>query len=160
MGHSLALSHHPSCQSFIHMGDIPLCLLQTEQLQLSWPLLLGSSVPSSQSQSLAGSCSSMPTLLSYWGLSIPSAERRDQTCGRCSAYSTWEPGGCFAGGRGAGSWSAQCLPGFRAGRDKQGSCPQALPAPACPGGEGAGLPAPACPGSCRDKELNPAFYCT
>lgn len=37
---------------------------------------------------------------------------------------------------------------------------QALLAPGCPGGEGAGLPASACSGSRWGKELNPAFYCT
>lgn len=150
----------PCCHGFIHVGNILLHLLQTEQLQLSQPLLLGSSVPSSWSQPLAGSAPVCPHCSHTGGRASPSAERRDQTCGRCSAYSTWEPGGCFARGRGAGSWSAQCLPGFRAGRDRQGSCLQALPAPACPGREGAGLLASACLGFCRGKELNPAFYCT
>lgn len=168
MGHLLLrrswlLPSAPSCQVFIDMGDISVpSLLQTEQLQLPQPFLMGSPVPSS-SGPLARSVPVCPRLL-YWAPSIyptvsPQCRGEGSDLLEMLAYGTQQASGCVARGCGAGLWSAWCLPGFQAAGEGQGSSLQVLPAPGCPGWEGAGFLASTGPGTRWGKELNPAFYC-
>lgn len=100
MGHLLLrrswlLPSAPSCQVFIDMGDISVpSVLQTEQLQLPQPFLMGSPVPSS-SGPLARSVLVCPRLL-YWAPSIyptVSPQCRGEGSDLLEMLCLWHPGG-------------------------------------------------------------------